>query len=108
MQLGFRGSRSNSADSPDFTVNISVIDRRVGEAHRADRPELPTRPNPVVHYDRRLDPVRIGYLLAAGRDTWWTTSTDQSRDHIDRTADGVLAAVTDHAVPEIRRRLGGP
>ncbi|MEV8100360.1 DUF4304 domain-containing protein [Kitasatospora sp. NPDC085879] len=105
VQLGFQGSRFNSADSLDFTVNVSVIDRRAWEAYRADRPGLPARPNPVVHYDRRFDPVRIGYLLAAGRDTWWNISTDRPRDRIDWTANGVVAAVTDCAMPEIRRRL---
>ncbi|MEU2627670.1 DUF4304 domain-containing protein [Kitasatospora sp. NPDC007106] len=108
MQLGFQGSRFDSADSLDFTVNVSVIGRQAWEAYRAGHPGLPARPNPSVHYDRRFDPVRIGHLLASGRDTWWNVSTHRPADRLDRTADGVVAAVTDHAVPEIRRRLGGP
>ncbi|PBC78071.1 uncharacterized protein DUF4304 [Streptomyces sp. TLI_235] len=105
VQLGFQSSRFNSAESLDFTVNISVIDRRAWEAYQADRPELPARPNPVVYYDRRFEPVRIGYLLADRRDTWWHITTGQPGDAVDRTADGVVAAVADQAMPEIRRRI---
>ncbi|WP_431680130.1 DUF4304 domain-containing protein [Kitasatospora sp. KL5] len=105
VQLGFQGSRFNSADSLDFTVNISVIGRRAWDSYREEHPGLPARPNPSTYYSRQLSPVRIGYLLAAGRDTWWNISTDRPRDRIARTADGVVAAVTDHAMPEIHRRL---
>ncbi|MEV8095937.1 DUF4304 domain-containing protein [Kitasatospora sp. NPDC085879] len=105
VQLGFQSSRFNSAESLDFTVNISVIGRAAWENHREEHPELPARPNPVVHYGRRFEPVRIGYLLADRRDTWWNISTDQPGDAVDRTADGVVAAVADQAMPEIRRRI---
>ncbi len=105
VQLGFQSSRFNTGDALEFTINISVIDRTAWEVYRAERPELPTRPNPSTHYSRRFEPVRIGHLLAARRDTWWHISTDQPRDGIGWTANGVATSVSDYAMPEIRRRL---
>lgn len=105
VQLGFQKSRHNSATSLNFTINVSVIGRRAWEAYREERPELPARPNPAMHYGRHFSPIRIGHLLAAQQDTWWHISADQPRDRIDWIANGVCASVSDYAMPEIHRRL---
>ncbi|MCC9311205.1 DUF4304 domain-containing protein [Kitasatospora sp. RB6PN24] len=106
VQLGFQSSRSNSASSLKFTINISVIDRQAWGAHQAEHPGLPAQPNPSTHYGPQFSPVRIGHLLAARQDTWWHISAAQPVDRVIRAANGVVASISDYAMPEIRHRLG--
>ncbi|MGW3038930.1 DUF4304 domain-containing protein [Kitasatospora sp. NPDC001159] len=106
VQLGFQSSRSNAASSLKFTINVSVIDRSAWAAHQAERPGLPARPNPSTHYGPQLAPQRIGHLLAARQDTWWHISAGQPADRVVWVANGVIASVSDYAMPEIHRRIG--
>ncbi|MET9614244.1 DUF4304 domain-containing protein [Kitasatospora indigofera] len=108
VQLGFQSFRFSTADTLEFTINISVIGRPAWETYRDENPGHPERPNPTFQYSRKLAPVRIGYLLADRRDTWWRISTDRPPELTDRTADEVVQAVCDFAVPEIHRLLAGP
>ncbi len=105
VQLGFQKSQHNSARVVQFTINVSVIGRLAWDAHRAEQPLLPARPNPSMSYGPHLSPVRIGRLTPREQDTWWHISVDRPRDRLDWIANGVCASVSDYAMPEIRRLL---
>ncbi|MEV6210915.1 hypothetical protein [Kitasatospora sp. NPDC051914] len=48
--------------------------------------------------------MRIGHLTAVARDSWWLVREGDTPAQTAATADGVCAAVTGTAVPEIHRR----
>ena len=103
VQLGFQPSRDNNSSSVSFTINVSVIDKQAWAVFRNERPALPARPNPSVHYNNELSLIGIGHLLYGKTATWWNISVDRPLDHVEWVANGVHVAVVEYAMPEIHR-----
>jgi hypothetical protein len=108
IQLGFELSRRNTAAEAYFTLNVSVISRSTWTVFQADRPTLPSRPNPSVVYGRDLRPMRIGSLIYpdAGDDTWWCVTDRTPAKHVGWIANGIVDVVTRLAMPKISQVTG--
>ncbi|MEV7387824.1 MULTISPECIES: DUF4304 domain-containing protein [unclassified Streptomyces] len=100
--LGFQRSAYNTAGHVEFTVDVTATGKSSWTQARERLPHLPARPNPNVVYGPAAWHSRIGSLLPAAQDTWWTISP---KSHPSRTAGSVMAAITGYALPAIREQL---
>ena len=99
--IGFQKSAQKTAGHVEFTVNVTVADKRGWAQARRRQPDLPARPSPNTVYGPAAWQSRIGRLLPANRDTWWTISATSDPEPVAR---GVITAVTEYALPAIRER----
>lgn len=108
-QPRFQKSRGNTARSVRFTVDLPVIGKAVWERAREESPWLPVRPNPNVHYGARGEMARIGTLLPAGSDVWWSFDAgDVSVEELaEPHATDVCTVIANYAVPCLNRGLAG-
>ncbi|GAA2057765.1 hypothetical protein GCM10009839_79140 [Catenulispora yoronensis] len=105
-QMGFQRSRSNTAASVRFTVNISVIGKAAWAEFRSEQPDMPLRPRPGAHYwPSSFHCKRIGDLMPADEDIWWELAAGHSTEDVSRVADGVYAAIAEYAMPAVQRML---
>ncbi len=102
--LAFQKHRSGSRDEVLFTVNLLVVPRDAWTAHRAATPGLPGTPQAGLQTGGPEWQERIGFLLPARLDHWWTLRTGEDAGPV---GDAVVAALTDYAVPALRDRLSG-
>jgi hypothetical protein len=94
--VNFQRNRYSTAAELKFTVNLGTASAVVLEADR--RPvDLPVR---EVDCHWRL---RIGGLLAGGRDTWWSVSANEGPRRLDGLAAAVVPALKHRAIPELER-----
>ena len=100
--IGFQRDRHSDAAQVRFTVDVARADKAVWEAARVEHPWLPPRPTANTHYPVG-EVIRIGQLLPARVDTWWAVPAGGATD---ASADEVLRAIRDHALPWMRERLG--
>ena len=100
--LGFQKSAWGDAREVQFTVNLTVVGKRAWEDARAERPYLGARPAPNTGYGFPTWGERIGLLLPEGTDLWWSVAADSSTVSV---VEGVLAAIRDYALPEMRREI---
>ncbi|MBE1530803.1 DUF4304 domain-containing protein [Actinomadura algeriensis] len=102
-QIGFQKSRSSTAETVKFTVNLSVIERDVWERARLVRGHLPERPSPNTGYVGLGWTERIGGVMAPCSDEpWWTVRRGRPTAQV---AAEVVAAIGDHALPALRGRI---
>lgn len=99
--IGFQKSAYNTARHIEFTVNVTVADKLGWAQARRGQPHLPARPSPNTVYGPAAWHSRIGRLLPADRDTWWTISATSDPEPVARD---VITAVTEYALPAIRER----
>lgn len=101
-QVGVQRSVHGDRRETRFTINLSVVSKPAWDAARADRPYLPDRPAPNTRYGLPVWHSRIGLLLPAAIDAWWTLRPESD---LPTLAAEVLAALRDHGLPAIRARL---
>lgn len=95
MLLGFQKSVESDASQVHFTVNASVIPKRVWDEMR--KPGWPERPNASRFYGTWATQQRVGPLRGDGQgDKWWHVRADQPTDAV--VAD-VLADIRGYVVP---------
>ena len=93
--INVQKSQKSTAAEVIFTVNLGVASQRLLEFW-----QQPSSRKPSVwdcHWQQR-----IGFLLAAHRDTWWTIDATTPADAVGQE---VARAIGDQAVPEIRKVL---
>ncbi|WP_262055993.1 DUF4304 domain-containing protein [Streptomyces sp. STR69] len=99
--IGFQKSAHSTAGRVEFTLNVTVADKLGWARARRHQPHLPARPSPNTVYGPAAWHSRIGQLLPAKRDTWWTISATTDPGPVAR---GVITAVTEYALPAIREQ----
>jgi hypothetical protein len=82
--LGFQKSRYNTKDEVEFTINLGAAYTPTGDGYWDDR---------------------IGAVMPARRDTWWTLRTGQP---IEPVAAAALAAIRSYGWPAIQAALDSP
>ena len=100
--LGFQKSTGSDASQVKFTINVSAVPRDEWEEARRKQAWLAERPGANVSEFVGWH-ARIGELTGAS-DTWWTVSADRPTEPV---VSEVIAAVRDHALTELRRRIDG-
>ena len=102
--LGFQRSQWSHADEVSFTVNITVVGRKVWDEAFAEYPALGEKPganwSPAPIFEGLWNRggywhCRIGEAMDGG-DKWWALA---ATDDITRIGDEVIAAIRDHGVP---------
>ena len=100
--IGFQKAARQTAGQVEFTLNVTVADKLGWAQARRREPHLPARPSPnTVYGPAAAWHSRIGRLLPADRDTWWTITATTDPEPVAR---GVISAVTEYALPAIRER----
>lgn len=103
LLLGLQKSAYSDRAEVRFTVNLTVISRRVWEAKRAELSHLNTRPSASIIYGPWAAHARIGGHKPGGVDKWWRISdhgepvaqvVDDLLDHIKRCALPWLRSMT--------------
>ena len=108
--LGFQRSAWSSAESVDFTINLTVVSRDAWEKGREQWPTLPERPGANWGLSPMMEPAfggaywhsRIGDVMPGRRDRWWKIASDA--DAADVTY-AVVAEIREFAVPAMRERM---
>lgn len=100
--LGIQASVYSSKDEVKFTLNCQVVPRDVWEEARGERPYLGEKPKPNTIAGGFLWHSRIGMLMPAGQDQWWSL---RASDNAEVLAGEVAAAVRDYLLPAIRREI---
>lgn len=102
--IGFQKSKWSTKEVVKFTVNVSVISRKVWEDAVNRGLVSDKMPSAVVGYlvdlwSRRLSQITF---LGSFRDKWWkiTASTD-----LETTAEDILRRIKKHALPAITKQL---
>jgi len=98
--LGVQASAYSSKDEVKFTVNCQAVPRDVWEEARVERTYLGKKPKPNTIAGGFLWHSRIGKVMPAGQDKWWSL---RPSDNAEVLAGEVAAAVRDHLLPAIRR-----
>ena len=101
-QLGFQKSQWNEAKTVSFTMNVSAISKKDWAAAISQKPQLPMKPSPSVHYGIGWQ-KRIGSLIPGGKDKWWEITPDSSLSNVSKE---VIEVVRKVVVPELDREVG--
>lgn len=102
--LGFQRSAWGDSNEGQFTINLTVVSKDDWEASRADRPHRAAIPSANTFEGAPAWQKRIGMLMPDQLDRWWTIGAGQPTEHV---AADVVSAVTQYALPEIRRQISG-
>ncbi|WP_340537995.1 DUF4304 domain-containing protein [Nocardioides sp. GXZ039] len=97
-QLGFQKSVHSDSSILRFTVNLSVIDRETWARRPAVTSRPGTKPSPSIYYGAGAgqEQARIGALMPAGEDFWWSLSRGHDPTSV---AEEVVSALIELAVP---------
>jgi hypothetical protein len=102
--VGFQKSRTSSRDELGFTVNLSIgsksawAEARIGREHW-----IPERPTPNTRFGMPMEEQRIGMLLRARRDKWWSVLAGCDTAKL---SEEVVEAIRDAVIPTILERVG--
>lgn len=102
-QLGFQKSAYGDSGEVSFTINVSVISKRDWDQRFATRPGYSVRPAANTGHGVGWH-ERIGLLLPAWTDLWWSVPAGRPTTGI---ANEAIAAVRDYALPEMKRQIAG-
>jgi Domain of unknown function (DUF4304) len=97
--LGLQASQWSDANELRFTVNLLVVSRQAWTEESARRPHLGAAPSPNRAPGAFAWWRRLGPLLPAGGDRWWTVGPGADADGVARE---VLAAVELYGLPAVR------
>jgi hypothetical protein len=101
--IGFQKSTASNAAALKFTINLQVVPRDAWSKASEEHPWRGAKPSAnVVAGIPGSWWQRIGGLLASGSDHWWWTEPDRPSEAV---AEEVVAAIRDHALPEMKRRM---
>jgi hypothetical protein len=101
--IGFQKSVGSSSEAVKFTVNLQVVDRdawaKASEEQpwRGPKPKANVRPGVPGSWGER-----IGTLMPPRNDYWWSIEPDRPTEPV---AGEVVAALRDHGLPEMKRRM---
>jgi hypothetical protein len=101
--IGFQKSVGSTSEAVKFTVNLQVVSRddwaKASEAQRwrGAKPKANVRPGLPGAWGER-----IGALMPSGNDHWWWVEPDRPTEQV---ADEVVAALRDHGLPVMKRRM---
>jgi uncharacterized protein DUF4304 len=101
-QIGLQKFSWSDRDEVEFTANVTVARRDVWQAERAERPYLPKQPAANIFYGTYAWQTRIGELLPEGEEKRWRVSPDRPTEPV---AAEFVAAVSDYALPAMRKRM---
>jgi hypothetical protein len=100
--LGVQASQFSNAAEVRFTMNCQVVRRDAWEDARRERTHLGSKPKPNTIAGGFLWHSRIGKLMPAGQDKWWSLHPN---DPLEVLAEEVVAAVTDYLLPAIQGEI---
>lgn len=101
--LGVQKSSSSTADHVKFTLNLSVVNRELwSELREWEHYWLAARPTANATGPGQTG-GRIGSLLPAGIDTWWSITDRSTTTELTDLSLEVVSAVRDFGLPEFRR-----
>lgn len=102
--IGFQGSRHSDRDAVSFTINLKVVSHDAWAEIRVEQPWRSERPS--ANESLSLEPgawdQRLGFLLPARRDQWWTLRAGAPTRPL---ATEIVAAIRDYALPAMRARM---
>jgi hypothetical protein len=100
--VGFQRSVHDRRDEVSFTVNLTVASKTAWEAGRAEQPYLPERPAPNMRYGPATWQRRLGSLMPAGADRWWTITVETD---VRGVGEDVVGALRDHGLRPMREEV---
>ena len=102
IQIGIQRSVHSDATRIEFTINTQIVERRVWDELRMERPYLPAHPSPNTRYGPSVWQQRIGLLMPAGGDHWWELTP---RTDLGSLGSEVMDAVLFYGMPAIERQI---
>lgn len=100
--VGFQGSKFNTAEAMKFTVNLKVVRRDTWRDAYADKPYIGKTPSANVHAGNFEWAHRIGKLMPADSDLWWSLRSGQDTGSI---AADVIEALSVYGIPAMRAEI---
>ena len=100
--VGFQRSVWGDRHETRFTANLTVASKDGWARRRREEPTWPKRPAANTRYGSSIWQSRIGLILPARVDTWWTIRPDSN---LASLASDVLAALRDHGLPALQEQL---
>ena len=100
--IGFQKSTGNTADSVQFTINLSVINKEAWRLEFKSKPSIGERPKANIVYSTHFWQRRIGQLTATGDDLWWII---RKNSDVFAVAAKVLEALHTLALPNINAQI---
>jgi hypothetical protein len=97
--VNLQGSKWNTRAEASFTINLGVKSKKIHDFRAPELTHLHYPPTQETDCEWR---TRIGHLLAAGGDKWWTLS---ATDQVEPIASVVSQLLTDFAFPYLAQHL---
>lgn len=102
VQIGFQKNKWNAQQDVSFTVNISVIDKKVWEEARKRKTWLDSKPSANTSYPVKMWMSRLGNIPLLGHDKWWKLHSDSN---VEVIAIDIISRIDKHALPAINKQL---
>jgi hypothetical protein len=99
--IGFPRSYYSTSAVVTFTVDLKVVNREVWEVAKKEEPWLPARPSASVLHPPHEWSERLGHLMPAAADLWWTMGTEPPAELTNE----IISAVRDYGLPAMREAM---